>query len=151
MKPFVRSAFNYDTDKVSDETGLSCGEPSLAHQSFAEEVDINTIIRRFGLNGELPTGLVPPTYATFDGVHDFKSAMDAIAQANEAFDAMPAEVRSRFHNDPQEFVVFCSQEANREEAMKLKLVLPKAVELAAKPIRVEVIPPESALPGGAPK
>lgn len=57
---FLRAPFNYDTDKASLEAGSSrpidpdTGEiidDGMTQQSFAEEVDINTIVRRFGLTG----------------------------------------------------------------------------------------------------
>lgn len=139
MEVFCRSAFNYDRDAASNETGIDCrydpvtGEetPSLTQQHFAEECDINTIVRRFGITGEMPTGVRLPTYQDFTSVFDFKSAMDAVAKANESFDAMPAEVRARFQNDPQQFLEFVNREENRQEAIKLGLVLPKAQELAA--------------------
>lgn len=125
----VRQPFGYDVDMASYESGLECLDVSLAKQSFAEEVDINTIVRRFGLTGQLPVGMRAPTYGDFTGVIDFQTAMNAVALANEAFDALPAEVRVRFHNDPQEFVVFCSDERNRAEAEKLGLVVPVAPQV----------------------
>lgn len=124
--PFFRSAFNYDRNQASDEAGLMCEEETLAKQSFKEECDINTIVRRFNVTGELPTDVRMPTFGDFTGVKDFHSAANAIAAANEAFDAMPAEVRARFRNDPALFVDFCSDEGNREEAVKLGLVKPRA-------------------------
>lgn len=129
--------FNYDQESASDESGLRCEDVSLAKQSFAEEVDINTIVRRFGISGQLPENVAAPTYSDFNDVFDFKSAMDAIAVANEAFDQMPANVRSRFQNDPQEFVEFCSKEENRAEAVKLGLIVP------------EVLPPAPVATGAA--
>lgn len=121
-KVFCRCEFNYDRDQASDLSGLLCEDISLTKQSFAEEVDINTIVKRFGITGEMPSGVRMPTYDDFTGVHDFHTAMNAIAQANESFDAMPAEIRSRFHNNPSEFVDFCSDDGNIEEARKLGLV-----------------------------
>ena len=118
----VRAPFNYDADQASLDSGIACEDPSLAHQSFAEDADINTIVRRFGLTGELPSGVVAPVYGDFSGVVDFHSAMNAIAKANESFDAMPAEVRYRFGNDPGRFVEFCSDPANQVEAENLGLV-----------------------------
>lgn len=123
---FIRSAFNYDTDAVSAENGLKCPEPSLAVQSERDECDINTIVRRFGLSGELPSGVHMPTYDDFSHVYDFQSAANAIALARESFDAMPADVRSRFQNDPAQFVDFCSNDANRAEAERLGLVPTKS-------------------------
>lgn len=130
-RPILMAAYDYDEFEVnSDATGLACAVgSSMAKQSFAEEVDINTIIRRFGLTGELPTAVRMPEYGDYSTVSDFKTAMDAMAIANEAFDAMPAVVRSRFHNDPSEFVAFCLDDRNLPEARKLGLV--PAVEAAA--------------------
>lgn len=111
-------------------------DESRAEQSSLEETDINTIVRRFGLTGQLPTGLRAPTYGDYLEVSDYHTAMNAIAQANEAFEQMPADIRTRFDNDPGKFVDFCSNEANAAEAAKLGLVMPKAAELAQSAVDV---------------
>jgi phage internal scaffolding protein len=139
-KVFVRSPYNYDMDAVSDETSLVCKDASLAKQSFAEESDINTLVRRFGLTGELPTNVRMPSYGDFTIVSDFHSAMNAVAQANEAFDAMPALVRARFDNDPGKFVDFCADDSNRAEAEKLGLVSAEAIAKAAELAKAAVVP-----------
>lgn len=145
MEPmFVRAAHNYDTDAASNEAGLACEDVSLAKQSFAEEVDINTLVRRFGIDGVVPVGVRMPTYGDFTGVHDFQSAMNAVAVAREAFDEMPAHVRARFHNDPAEFVAFCSDESNRPEAVKLGLVPSAAVAAAAELVGGATVAPSGA-------
>lgn len=148
--PFLRTPYNYDRNQAGDEDAIHCTDESLTRQSFAEEADINTIVNRFLKTGELPQDIAAPTYATFEGVYDFHTAMNAIAQANEAFDAMPAHVRSRFKNDPQQFVEFCSQEENRAEAEKLGLVVPQPAQetppdptaLAKAPLPTEAPPPK---------
>lgn len=122
---FMRTAYNYDTNAASDESGLKCEDPTLAKQSFKEECDINTIVERFGITGELPENVAAPQYRDFEGVFDFHSAMNAIAKANEAFDQMPAQVRAKFHNDTAAFVDFCEKEENRAEAERLGLIVPK--------------------------
>lgn len=132
-KPFVRSAYNYDMDEASVESGLTCPEPSLAKQEYAEESDINTIVEQFGLTGQLPQGLEAPTFGDFTGVDDYQSALNAIMEAEAAFMEMPANVRSRFENNPQLFVEFCSDEANREEATKLGLVFKNEVDQLINP------------------
>lgn len=128
---FIRTPYNYDMDEASRAAGFKSTEPSMAKQSFAEECDINTIVRRFGLTGELPQNVRMPTHGDFTAVTDFKTAMDALAAANEAFEAMPAHIRARFHNDTHEFVEFCSNDENRAEAEKLGLVPAKALPAAA--------------------
>lgn len=122
--PFVRSPYNYDVVAASDECALDCSDfPSLAKQSFADECDINTIVRNFGLTGELPSDVRAPQYGDFTGVMDYQSALNAVIAADEAFMQMPAEVRSRFHNDPAAFVDFCSNENNREEMARMGLLV----------------------------
>lgn len=130
---FFRNGFNYDADQASLETGLECKDPSMAQQQFAEEADINTIVNRFGLTGELPTSVRMPTYADFDEAIDYHSAMNVIAAARESFMSMPAQVRARFGNDAGAFVAFCSDESNRAEAEKLGLVVPAAAAAGGAP------------------
>lgn len=122
---FLRTPYNYDTNEASDQSGLACKDESKTKQSFKEECDINIIVERFGITYQMPAGVVAPTHQDFSEVEDFQSAMNAIAKSREAFEQLPAEVRYRFHNNPAEFVDFCSDQNNRPEAEKLGLVLPK--------------------------
>lgn len=114
-KVFVRAPYNYDTDEASDEAGLRCEDPSLAQQHQAEEADINTIVKRFGLTGHLPVVPVPPTYADFEDVFDFHSAQNLIRQANESFSALPVEVRKRFNYDPGAFLAYVEEPGHEAE------------------------------------
>lgn len=123
----VRAPFGYDAVKVSDDTGLLCPEVSLTVQASREEADINVILDRFGITGQMPVGLRAPTFLDFDGVFDFRSAVEAIGMAEDAFMSMPARVRARFDNDPQKFVEFCSNDANAKEMEELGLTKEKPV------------------------
>lgn len=120
--PFLRTAHNYDMNHASLNSGLTCLDKTLTQQQFLEETDINTIVRRFGLTGELPTDFREPLYGDYTGVWDYQTAMNAVRQADETFQSMPAQIRARFHNDPQELLVFLADEENRAEAIKLGLV-----------------------------
>lgn len=142
---FLRSGYNYDRDDVSRETGLLCEDESLAIQSAADEADINTIVRRFGLTGELPSAVAIPRTGDFTNIPDFHSAMNLVRQAEEEFLRIPAHIRAEFHNDPQEFMAFVEDESNRDKAKELGLL--KIVE-AIQPVKVEVI---GGLGGVAPK
>lgn len=129
IKPgiFVRAGepFNYDVRAASDESGLSCPEKGRTIQSAKDEVDINNIAKRFGLTGQLPSGVRVPVYQDFDDIIDYHSAMIQVRLANEAFLQMPANVRARFNNDAGAFVDFVNDDANRAEAEKLGIVVPK--------------------------
>lgn len=149
MNPFVRSPYNYDMNAAGDESGLKCLDATLTKQSFKDEVDINTIVERFHITGEMPMNVRAPTYGDFTGVFDFHTAMNAIAQARESFDAMPAEVRYRFNNDPAAFVDFCSDEKNRPEMTKMGLITAEAA--ATLKAATPVAPPPPATPGKPPE
>lgn len=127
------TGFNHDRDAVSLASGLACEDPSLARQSEAEDADINTIVKRFGLTGELPPNFRPPTFADFEGVVDFHTAMNAVRDAGERFMAMPPELRARFDNDPQRLIAFLGDESNRQAAVDLGLLVPPPEPPSAAP------------------
>jgi len=120
--PFLRTPYNYDTMAISNETGLKCEDESLAQQNFRDECDINNIMERFGVTGELPNSPLPPQYGDFSGVLDYHSALNAVLAAQDAFNDLPAMVRSRFENDPNQLIRFLEDPNNRDEAVKLGLI-----------------------------
>lgn len=142
--PFLRSAFNYDMDAVSRETGSVNAEPTMAQQQFRDEVDINTIVARFGLTGEMPEDFRAPEYGDFSDVVDFQSAQNAVLAASAAFMEMPAGMRARFDNNPQQLMEFLADRANLDEARKLGLVAP--LPERTPPMDVRVVPDPA--PGG---
>lgn len=131
--PFVRSPYNYDTKQHSDDTGLACPEPTLTQQQFLEESDINFIAERFGLTGEMPQVLKLPAYGDFEGIYDFQSAQNQVREAETSFMTLPAKVRARFNNNPQQLLEFVEDEANREEAIFMGLVKRPEVEPQSPP------------------
>lgn len=124
----VRAAFAYDADAVSRETGFACEGPSMTQQQFKEEVDINTIVERFGITGRLPENLSMPQSGDFTNVTDFHEAMNLVRQAEEEFLKVPAHVRARFNHDPGGLIAFLEEPGNRDEAIALGLI-PKPVEV----------------------
>jgi len=143
---FVRSLYNFDRDASSFETGLFCEDESLAVQSAKDECDINTIVRRFGLTGELPSDLKMPQSGDFTDVPDFHTAMNLVRSAQEEFLRVPAEIRARFANDPQRLMAFIEDDTNRDEARKLGFLADPVK--APEPMRVQVVAP-SGTPDGA--
>lgn len=137
VPPFLRTAFNYDTMAASDESALTCSDESLTIQSAKDEADINTIVRRFGLTGELPSDLKMPQSGDFTGVPDFHAAMNLITKTQEEFLRIPADVRARFNNDPQRLMAFLDDESNRDEARKLGFLRP--VDSVPEPMKVQVV------------
>lgn len=134
-----RAPGQYDPDIVSDETALLCEDESMTQQSFKDESDINTIVRRFGLTGELPSDLQMPQSGDFTGVGDYHSAMNLVRAAQEEFLRVPADLRARFENDPARLMRFLDDEGNRDEAVKLGLVNAPP----APPVVPPVVPPSA--------
>lgn len=123
--PFFRAPYNYDMDKASAEAGITFDPlEGRTQQQFAEECDINTIVRRFGLDGELPSTVATPLSGDFTGVVDFQTAMNLVRQAEESFASLPARLRARFSHDPGELIAFLDDPRNRAEAEILGLVNP---------------------------
>jgi len=109
--PNLRS-WSYDREAVSLETGLACEDPSLAIQSQKDEADINVILQNFGVTGQLPVAATLPSYGDFDGISDYRTALEAVKAAEEAFLGIPSTIRERFHHDPQAFADFCVKPEN---------------------------------------
>lgn len=121
--PEFRTAYDNLQPVVSDMTALSFADsPSLTHQSFKDECDINKIIERLDVSGFLEDrGGRKPQYFDASQVPDYHTAMNQIIYAQSMFDELPADIRARFRNDPGEFVDFFQDPANQEEAISLGL------------------------------
>ena len=113
----------------------------MARQEFAEESDINTIVKQFGLTGQLPTDVRIPMTSEFVETVDYHSAMNAVIAADAAFMQLPADVRLRFNHDPQQLMDFVANDANRDEARRLGLLVPEKAPLP--PLEVVVKTPST--------
>lgn len=58
---------------------------------------------------------------------DYQDALDIISEANQAFDALPQELKERFAN-PENFLRFIDNPNNFEEACRLGLIEPSRME-----------------------
>lgn len=123
-------------------------------KSHQKACNINTIMAK-AIKGQMP--LVPEgglRYGDFSNVHTFQSAMDAIVQSQMMFDALPSNIRKRFHNDPSEFVQFMEDEDCHEEAIRLGLKKPE--KASQGPVSADVpttspVPSEPATGADKPK
>lgn len=133
--PFIRSAYNYDTVQASDDSACDTKGDSLTVQSQAEDADINNLMRRYGITGAFPENPRVPQYGDFTHITDFRSALEAVRSAEESFMAFPAEVRSRFDNDPQKMLVYMenggSPEALKELFEKRAVAVPPVAATGA--------------------
>jgi len=132
-EPFVRSPYNYNPDAASNESGLRCEDASLTQQHQKDQADINFIVEQFNVTGILPTAPVSPQYGDFTGISDYQSALNAVIDAQDEFMSLPANIRSRFDNDPSNLINFLSNDENRQEAIELGLIEPIQEAVIAAP------------------
>lgn len=120
---------------------------SRTQQHYAKEADINNIMRRYSKTGLLVDPSVVssrvPRFGDFSDIQDFQTISNRIREAENAFMALPSDVRSKFENDVSKVLDFVADEKNAEEARKLGLLptLPKD--------EVPAVPAENPAPTGA--
>lgn len=108
--------------RVRRKVSLTCPEKGRTHQSFQEECDINTIMRKYQPGvpfGHVAGGMA--SYGDFSDVTDFKTALDRLNAAEALFMDLPPAVRSRVDNDPGKFIDFVMDGKNQEECEQLGL------------------------------
>lgn len=116
--PFVRSPYNYDLSAASTETAIAPGGPSMTVQAHGEDADLNVLMKRMGLLGQFPVNPKIPMYGDFSEVTDYRTALEAVDKARDAFMEYPADFRAQFDNDPQRFVEYCNNPANVADLAK---------------------------------
>ena len=103
---------------------ISFGTKSRTKQAHAKEADINYIMRKY-----LKTGLLEhsqkhkPDYG-FATSEDFHTSMNIITRANSMFEDLPSQIRSRFDNQPSQFLDFVHDESNKQEMLQMGLLNP---------------------------
>lgn len=137
-----RLSSRYCFEKVP---GIVFIEPSLTKQAFAEEADINNIVRKYNATGILPAGERQLQYGDFSSGLDYAESLEAIQEAREDFQSIPSHIRNRFDNDPQKFLDFINDEENIEEAIELGLI-PKPIDANSEPEQGVETPPETKEP-----
>lgn len=124
--------------------------PSLTQQHHAKDADLNTIVKRYGItDGAIPpAALNPQFFGDFTDAVDFRDHMDRVRHATERFNALPADLRAMFNNDPVELHDWVMNPENAEEAVKLGLLVkqektPTNQQLRRNPEtgREEAVPP----------
>lgn len=116
----------YDDHSIaSRKTGLSCPDPTLTQQHDEHDANINNIVNTYMKTGEIQIHNKPPLTTDFEMITSVQDAMQLLVDARMAFMEQPANVRTRFNNDPAQFVEFCSNEDNRDDMRKMGLLSPE--------------------------
>lgn len=100
---------------------VDCG-PGRTKQAAKDECNINTIMAKYQRTGQLPDMIRKDArYGDFSAAVDYREALNRVLLAQEQFQGLPAKVRSRFQNDPAQFLAFVEDEANADELVKMDL------------------------------
>lgn len=99
---------------------LTCGK-GMTKQSHSRECDINYIMAKF-----LKTGLIEHRnthaenygFATSD---DYHTSLNIIHLAQEMFDDLPSQARTKFNNNPAEFLDYVQNPDNEDSLYDLGL------------------------------
>ncbi len=122
-------------------------------QSFAEESNINLIMKKYEKTGMLDhLNKYDGKYGNFIAAPDYHTAMNQIRSAGEMFMEIPASIRSKFDNDPAQFLKFAQDPENFEAMKKMGLAKEMPDEEVVSEPPTPAAPPEAPTPpGDAPK
>jgi len=98
-------------------------EKIIVEQHHKDEVNINNIIKRHGMDMIAKTAMLNQGEYIMDDnpTNDFQEAMFIVTKANETFSQMPSELRKKFNNSPAEYMDFIQNPANIDEMVSLGL------------------------------
>lgn len=145
VSPRFTPRHQYDLDdehRAGDATITHFDDPSLTNQQFTADVNLNVMMKRMGVtDGAIPPGLFDPAlFGDFtEAPSDLTDAFARIRAAEDLFQQLPAEIRSKFQHNPAAMLTYLNDPANHAEAIELGL-LHTTKPAAATP---DVAPPAS--------
>lgn len=120
----LRSVYVEHGPHASDVDCQSAND-GMCRQEFANECDINVLMARYekdGVVNHFARG--EPKYMDVSNVPPYDVAIQQVRDAEEAFMKLNARVRSRFDNDPGQFMDFCADPKNLEQLREWGLAPP---------------------------
>jgi len=138
----IMNSSDYKDHKIGDRVKpVTVTGPGKTRQENAKETDINVIMKRYNATGQLPAlSPVAPVFADVSAIGDYADVLRKVSAADDAFAALPADMRGRFANKPALLVEFLQDSANYDEGVKLGLLVPRPVEPPAPVPPVAVKP-----------
>jgi phage internal scaffolding protein len=129
-----RKRVTIDCQKAIEE-----GEEVRVEQHHKEEVNINNIVKRHGM--DLINKIAALQQFEFDDVtgNDFQESMNAIIKAKDTFQQVPSNIRKKFGNDPAKFMDFVYNPENQDKLVEMGLAEKTPV---MEPLQVTVVNPE---------
>lgn len=117
--------------------GVKFTEPTQTKQSFKNDCDINRIMARFQKTGAITHVQNHSLQYGFASGATFTESMNIVANAQSMFNELPSSIRTKFKNDPAEFLDFVQNAANADELVELGLAtraLPQRLRSEDRPL-----------------
>ncbi|WNK12914.1 MAG: internal scaffolding protein [Microvirus sp.] len=111
---------NNRTNSIRRRVQIDFGTETKTQQQFAEQADINYIVGKYKVTGEMPE-FRQGTYMDVTDI-DYHTAMNTVISAQEKFMALPVKIRNEFENSPLKLIQFLQDRNNLEKAVALGLV-----------------------------
>lgn len=101
--------------------GIDCSGDGRAKQAMKAECDINNIMAKYVKTGAVSHfNAKGARYGDVPAV-SYHEALNTVIAARELFEGLPAKIRTRFQNDPGQFLAFVQDPNNTAEAVELGL------------------------------
>ena len=84
-------------------------------QSHKDEVNINNIVKRHGLDLIAKTAALQQFQFDDNPNNDFQETMNAILKAQDSFSSVPSDIRKQFDNNPAQFMDFIHNPENQQQ------------------------------------
>lgn len=110
-------------------------EKILVEQNHKDEVDINNIVKKHGMDLIAKTAAMQNFIYDDNPNNDFQETMNAIIQAEKSFSSIPSEIRKKFDNSPAQFMDFIHNSENQQQLVDWGLAQEPEI---IKPIEVLV-------------
>lgn len=102
------------------------GGESMTKQSEAPACDINNLMSKYEKTGVIEhVRDNPGEYVDLVAPESYHAAMNVVAEAASAFEALPSAVRKRFSNEPAAFLAFAEDPDNLDEMREMGLLPPE--------------------------
>lgn len=117
----------------SDESALTCLDPSLASQEMSRDTDINYIVDVWVRTGVAPVTSQEALSGDFSNVDDYRTMLDKINRAKGAFNELDADTRAFFKNDPANLIAAIDDPAMTTKLQELGIKSKPSVQVPLAP------------------
>lgn len=123
-------------------------KPSKTQKHMQDQCDVNLIMKKYPKVQQdrflrSPLSNAGGAYLDLINVGDYQESLNLVLHAQEAFQTLPAEIRKRFGNNPQELIQFLENPNNRDQAIELGLVIPPIQTNTTTTTNKNTSPPQS--------